>query len=208
MKLLLPVFSAVLVITSCSETSSDSSKKAEISVADYDQNITLDNDFILPQPITLIEAFSSAGLKFEKGITNPLANKDKYAVKADQLFNVGTYSTDLAYCILSNQTQEAAEYLSAIQAVGSKAGLESVFSDEKLIEQFEKNLDNKEKLTGLVYDLQEKLDDYLQDNDLRHLAAIQFAGAWSEGLYIACSQWKDKVGADEKINTAIADQMN
>lgn len=153
-----------------------------------------DEDFVLPQPMTLAQAFQEAGLPYSAGKTNPVANKEKYAQKIDQLLNLGVYSTDLAYCALNNKTQEAREYLVAVQYLGSKVGLESVFSDKELIAKFDKNLGDKAALEDLIYDIQDRSDVYLDDNDMRYLAAVQFAGAWAEGMYLGTEDARKKGG--------------
>jgi hypothetical protein len=117
--------------------------------------------------------------------------------------NLGVYSTDLAYCAINNKSQEARTYLLAIQDLGSKVGMESVFSDKALIEKFDKNLSDKDALTELIYEIQDKSDAYLEDNDLKYLAAVQFAGAWAEGIYLGIDDSKKK----GDLGTALVDQM-
>jgi hypothetical protein len=114
------------------------------------------------------------------------------------------YSTDLAYCAINGKTQEAREYMTAVQSLGSKVGLESVFSDKELIRKFDKSLGDQTAMEDLIYDLQDKSDAFLQDNDLRCLAAVEFAGAWLEGMYLGVDDTrKNRAG----MTIAIVDQM-
>ncbi len=126
-------------------------------------------------------------------------------MKPDQLLNFGVYSADLAYCIMNNKTQEARNYLDVIRDLGGSIGMDAVFSDKAILEKFESNLDNPEALEELVFDIQEKTDDFLADNDLRYLAAVQFAGAWVEGMYLGIDNVREKGSAN--IGNAIVDQM-
>jgi hypothetical protein len=199
------LLSAALLLSSCSGNDAGG-KKGTIEVTDTDQNVSIDNDFVLPQPVTLAEAFKAAGLKYKAGMTNPVSALNGYAKKSDQLLNLGVYSTDLAYCALNGETQQAREYLAAIRKLADKTGLESIFSDREMLKRFEQSIGDAEALTDMIYEIQEKTDAYLQNNDLRQFAAVQFAGAWTEGMYLGLDQWL----ADKKpeLGAALTDQMN
>ncbi len=199
--LILSFAAATVFLASCGGESNE--KKAEVTVEETAFN-SEDQDFMLPQPITMAQMFKDAGLTYVSGKPNPASNKSKYGQKIDQLLNLGVYSTDLAYCAINNKTQEAREYLVSIQYLGSKVGLESVFSDKALIEKFDKNLGNAAALEELIYDIQDKSDTYLDDNDMRYLAAIEFAGAWVEGIYLGIDDSRKKGG---DLGVALVDQM-
>lgn len=200
----IPILSAALLLSSCSGGDKPAKQKAEITAEVFDEKAVENNDYVLPQPITLAQAFKTAGLTYISGKTNPTSKKDSYSLKIDQLLNLGVYSTDLAYCAINNKSQEAHDYLSAIQNLGSKVGLESVFSDKTMIEKFDKNLGNSNALEELIYEIQEKSDAYLEDNDLRYIAAVEFAGAWAEGMYLGIDDSRKKLST---MGVAIVDQM-
>lgn len=203
-QLTIPAMAAVLLLASCGGgTTEKEQPKVEVTVDDM--AVSDDNDFILPQPITLANAFKNAGLTYTPGKTNPASNKGNYVKKIDQLLNLGVYSTDLAYCAINNKTQEAREYLSAIQTIGTKVGMESVFSDKSLIEKFDKNLGNTDVIEELIYEMQDKSDTYLQDNDLKYLAAIEFAGAWAEGMYLGVDDSRKK---QSDLSIALVEQIS
>ncbi len=203
-QLSIPIVAGVLFLSACGGEEAANNDQPTVDVTVDDETASVDEDFILPQPISLAHAFKNAGLTYVSGKTNPVSNKDKYSKKIDQLLNLGVYSTDLAYCAINNKTQEAREYLSAVQSLGSKVGLESVFSDKTIIEKFDKNLGNQSALEELIYDIQDKSDAYLQDNDLRYLAAVEFAGAWAEGMYLGIDDTRKNV---KNVSIAIVDQM-
>lgn len=200
----IPVMAAALLFSACSGGEEKDKDQQEVTVQEEDGAVSEDLDFVLPQPISLAHAFKNAGLNYVAGKTNPVSKKDTYSKKIDQLLNLGVYSTDLAYCAINNKTQEAREYLTAVQSLGSKVGLESIFSDKALIEQFDKSLGNQEAMEDLIYDLQDKSDAFLQDNDLRYLAAVEFAGAWAEGMYLGIDDTRKNRAA---MTVAIVDQM-
>lgn len=200
----LPVVAAALLFTACSGNDATTNDQPQVQIDIDESAVSDDNDFILPQPTTLANAFKNAGLTYRPGKTNPASKKDNYSKKIDQLLNLGVYTTDLAYCAINNKTQEARDYLAAIQSLGSKAGLESVYTDKSLIERFDKNLDDQSALEDLIYEMQDRSDAFLQDNDLRYLAAVQFAGAWAEGMYLGIDDTRQK---QDRLGVAIVDQM-
>ena len=128
-----PAFALTLSLASCGGSETEKNEVAVIETTDADESS--DNDYVLPPPISIANAFKDAGLPYVSGKINPAGDADKYAVKIDQLMNLGVYSTDMAYCAINAKAQEAREYLVVIQKMGSKVGLESVFSDKELISQ-------------------------------------------------------------------------
>lgn len=178
---LLIVASGIL-LASCSGT--EEKKEAKVEVETENKFNSEEFDFVLPQPISLAKAFQAAGISYSPGVTNPADAKTTYQSKVKQLLNLGVYSTDLAYCAINEKPQEARAYLQAIQDLGSSVGLKPVFSDKKLIEKFDKNLSNMEAIEDLIYDIQERSESYMDDNDIRYLSVVQFSGSWTEGMYL------------------------
>lgn len=198
-----PALTFFLTLASCGDHASENKEKAIVETNSGSKE-SAENDYVLPQPITLANAFKAAGLKYQAGRTNPVASEGRYAIKIDQLMNLGVYSTDLAYCAINSKPQEAREYLAVIQKLGSKVGLESVFSDKELIAKFDKEMGNPKALEELIYEIQEKTDVYMEDNDLKYLGDIQFAGAWIEGMYLGIENTQEK----SAIGKALVEQMS
>lgn len=167
-----------------------------------------DFDFVLPQPISLAKAFQASGLSYQSGATNPVENKNNYNDKVKQLLNLGVYSTDLAYCAINEKTQEARSYLNVVQQLGNSVGLKPVFSDKKIIEKFESNLNNMEAVEDLIYDIQERSEEYMEDNDIRYLSIVQFAGAWTEGMYLGVKDLQSKQTGSSEMLPTIVDQIS
>lgn len=164
-----------------------------------------DEDFVLPPFLSIAKSFKNAGLVYVKGKTNPVQNRKSYELKIKRLLNMGIYSTDLAYCSLNEKNQEAREYLKAIQELANEVGLGSVFQDQALLDRFDKSLEKREDLEGFIYDLQERSEMYLQDNELRHIATVQFAGAWIEGMYLGVDNAIKY--PNEAVTGVLTDQM-
>ncbi|MGV3613213.1 MAG: hypothetical protein ACO1N0_19795 [Fluviicola sp.] len=198
-----PAIALSLSLSSCGGGETEKEDVATVETTD-ESNDSSDDDYVLPPPISIANAFQAAGLPYVAGKTNPVASADKYSVKLDQLMNLGVYSTDMAYCAINSKSQEAREYLVVIQKMGSKVGLESVFSDKELISKFDKGLGDVEALQDLIYDIQDKSDQYMENNDLKYLGAIQFSGAWIEGMYLGIENNKEKT----EIGKLLVEQMS
>ncbi|MDF3027064.1 MAG: hypothetical protein K0S23_1371 [Fluviicola sp.] len=198
-----PAIALTLSLASCGGSETEKKEVATIETTEGTDGSS-DDDYVLPPPISIANAFKAAGLAYKANKTNPVENADNYSVKIDQLINLGVYSTDMAYCAINSKTQEARDYLAAIQKMGSKVGLESVFSDKELITKFDKGLGDTEALTDVIYEIQDKSDEYMENNDLKYLGAIQFSGAWIEGLYLAIDNTNDKTN----VGKSLVEQMS
>lgn len=202
---LIAIVSGIGLLSACKQNEPTEKLKTQHQTEIDSLYESADVDFVLPPFLSIAKSFKSAGLVYTKGKTNPVENRTMYELKIKRLLNMGIYSTDLAYCSLNNKNQEAHEYLKAIQDIANQVGLGSVFQDKALLDRFDKSLENREDLEGFIYDLQEKSEMYLQDNELRHIATVQFAGAWIEGMYLGVSNAIDH--PNEKVTGVLADQM-
>lgn len=198
-----PAFALTLSLASCGGGETEKNEVATVETT-TESDDSMEDDYVLPPPISIANAFKDAGLPYVAGKTNPVSEADKYSVKIDQLMNLGVYSTDMAYCAINSKTQEAREYLVVIQKMGSKVGLESVFSDKELIAKFDKGLGDVEALQDIIYEIQDKSDEYMENNDLKYLGAIQFSGSWIEGMYLGIDAKKDKT----EIGKLLVEQMS
>lgn len=197
----------VILFVSCNSNVENDKQKISVE-ADIDNKFKSEEfDFVLPQPISMAKAFQASGLSYSPTLANPATNKSKYSTKVKQLLNLGVFSTDLAYCAINGKAQEARDYLKAIQELGNNVGLKPVFSDKKLVDKFDKNLDNMEAIEDLIYDIQERSEEYMDDNDIRYLAVVQFSGSWTEGMYLGVKDLENKKDTD-KISVTLIDQIN
>ncbi|MBI2258205.1 MAG: hypothetical protein HYU67_04825 [Flavobacteriia bacterium] len=197
-----------LFFLSCSGENKNVDKEVKVEAQVENTFNSDDYDFVLPQPISLAKAFQASGLSYHPNLTHDVSKKDKYFDKVKQLLNLGVYSTDLAYSAINEHANEARAYLKAIQLLGNQVGLKPVFSDKDLIDRFDKSLNNMESVEELIYEIQERSEEYMQDNDLRYLSIVQFSGAWSEGMYLGIKDIELSKEKNEKMSVTVVDQMN
>lgn len=188
---------------------SDSESKEDITSVD-----TLGNDnndapeefnSVLPSPVVVAEIFSSAGINFNNDLPNAVENVDKYSTRAKKNLNFGVYTSDLAFCIVSDKTTEAKSYLKAITLLANQVGLGEVFSNGSLVQRFEKNIGNQDSLTDIMIEIKDKVETYYLDNGEGYRTYIYFTGAWVEGMYLGAQS--SIAGKNEKAGKAMAAQF-
>lgn len=205
---LLSYCTLALVFTNCVEEKEDVIKEGPTPVIDTDTNNVFASErfeFVLPRPFALATSFQEAGMTYGADRTNPIENVDNYSNKGQQLINFGVYSTDLVYNIIHEQPQNTMKYFTTLKTLADKFGMGSIFTDDDLAVEIEKNIADRDMLESLLVDVHERSQEYLEDNDMRYLSAIQFSGAWVEGMYLASLDFKDK--DPKEVGNKITDQM-
>lgn len=195
-----------LLVFSCTEE--EPIKETPSAIIEVDTTDVFGSDrfeFVLPRPFALAASFQEAGMSYSPGRTNPIENVDNYTTKGDQLINFGVYSTDLVYTIISDQPQQTMLYFNTLKKLADKFGMGSIFTEDDLALEIEKNISNRDMLESLLVDVHERSQEYLEDNDMRYLSAIQFSGAWVEGMYLASLDFTSK--DPKEVGYKISDQM-
>ncbi len=186
----LTIVSAVL-IASCSNEPDEKNnnaeivKKAKIEVDTTDVFSSEKYDFMLPQPFALVSSFEKVNLKYDVTRMNAPENVENYNSEGKKILNFGVYITDLVFSIIHEKPQSSMNYFNAVKEMADRIGMGSIFTQESLADSIEKNIADREKMEYLLIDVHEKSQEYLESNEMRLLAGIQFAGAWSEGMYLA-----------------------
>lgn len=206
----MPMISLAMLF-SCSEQEAEEtqSKKVKKAVVEVDTTDVFSSDqyeFVLPRPFALAANFEEAGMKYDKERMNPVENMSKYKTKGDQLINFGVYSTDLVYNILNDQPQQTMAYFKTLKELAEKFGMGSIFTKDELALKIEENISDRSVLEDLLVDVHERSQEFLQDNDMRYLSAIQFSGAWVEGMYLASFDFVEKEPSE--VSHKIVDQMS
>lgn len=158
----------------------------------------------LPSPLQIAQIFKRAGLTYIDGLLSK-EKPEKYNTKAAQAVNLGVFSADLGYCTVNDQRQEAMNYMKLSRELAGKLGMLSVFDENSFPQRFEKNLGNEDSLVYIIAEIQLESDMYVDENDMKHISAMAFAGAWIESIDIGAkaSLKKNNDGLGEKI----AEQM-
>lgn len=185
--LYLVVPSMLLALASCG----GDEKPEEVSGTDTVQTETTDVEVeeeeisaVLPSPVAVAEIFANAGIEYKADLPNAVDNAGKYSTSSKKALNFGVYTSDLAFCIVSEKNKEASAYLKAMRTLGNEIGLNQVFDDEALLQRFDKNIGVQDSLTDLMIEIKSRIDDYHEQNKESEKNFVYFSGAWIEGMYL------------------------
>ncbi|MBX7093416.1 MAG: hypothetical protein K1X56_01760 [Flavobacteriales bacterium] len=204
---LMPLAAApVLLLSSCGgEQPSEEQKVDTTQTTEVVEMDTLSSFNLLPSPLQVAMIFDKSGMEFDGSFTNKLDNVKKYGTSWEKSINFGVYSADLAYAVLNEKSKEAGEIIKVVRDLSKEIGLSTVFESEDILGRFEKNLNNKDSVLDILFVIEEKTDDYIEENGEHALGNVMFAGAWIEGMFVgAQSTLKDK---KSDIGAKLSEQM-
>lgn len=157
----------------------------EVETVEVEDDVEMETmDYMLPSPLQIALIFNHAGLEFQNELPNDHKNVTQYVGRTSKLLNFGAYSADLSYCVVNDESQASLNYMTTVKGLSNDLGLSSVFNSEEMLQKFERNLSNKDTLVEILTELQEKLDEYVDDNDDRFMHVVIFTGAWVESMYL------------------------
>lgn len=196
---------SLIVLQSC--TSSEE-KKPEIDKEIIDPNSSLNTKFdnkifSIPSPMQMAMLLEESKSTFNQVLLNDLEKVDSYTSEYNQALNLGVYGTDLGYVSIYKQNSIALNYLSTIEKLTTKLGLDGAF-DKNFMSRFEKNATNKDSMMVIVSDAFKKSDAFLKSNDRKTVSALILVGGWVESMYLACNI--NKITPNQKIVERIAEQ--
>jgi len=192
---------SALLLTSCGggEKKPDTATDVDTTKTDEVDTLLEQQSNLLPSPLQVAMIFDKSGLDFDASLTNKAENVTKYSTKFEKSINFGVYSADLAYAVLNEKAKEATKTIKIVRDLSAEIGLSTVFDSDDILVRFEKNIDNQDSVIDLLVVIEEKTDDYIEENGEHELANVMFAGAWIEGMYIGAQatvkQGKKDIGA-------------
>ncbi|HYC83684.1 MAG TPA: hypothetical protein VEB86_00620 [Chryseosolibacter sp.] len=164
----------------------------------------------IPSPSEIPYLLQATGAEFNGALVNPKSKVDQYVTRNDKAaLNLGVYAADIGYLSSYDQTQEAIDYLTACKTLADNLGLIGTF-DADVIENFEKNISNKDSLTHLLDRTIKKTENYLNDDNRNKLSSMVIAGSFIEGLYISTGLIKTypkNILPDDKRNLVLTPIM-
>lgn len=137
----------------------------------------------IPSPLETMIKLPEAGIAVDKSILNPIENVDKYRTSAKKALNYGVYGTDLGYMAIYDQSQEIADYFSAVKSLADELGAADQFN-EALVKRFQGNMGNHDSLIVLMDKALGETEDYLKSNKRIETATLVLTGSWVESQYI------------------------
>lgn len=167
------------------EPVSETSAEAKIEKEEIEKKVR-DVIYPLPTAFEVTEMINTIEASYIIGLSNEIANVDKYFTDKDQALNLGVYSADLSYASTYNMQQEVMSYMEASESLIKELGITGAFSID-FVDEIEANLDNKDKLTELITETFYDTYEYLVKNNKEDLSLLVLAGSWIEAMYISCN---------------------
>ncbi len=162
-------------------------------------------NYVLPSPLQIASLYHHIGLKFNEKLTNPLSNKSKYNNEFDKTINIGVYSADLAFALLSSENQFALNSLKTIKELSDEIGMGSIYQNGDILTKFKNNVDNMDSLTEIFSNIEVDSKTYLEENEKKNASLTIFAGGFVESIYIA-TQSTQKINS-EKLVSRLSEQI-
>jgi hypothetical protein len=137
----------------------------------------------LPSTYEITEMLNDIEASYILGLTNDLANAEKYFTDKKQALNLGVYSADLSYASTYNMKQQTLDFMEVSQELVKELRITGAFSSD-FVDKVESNIDNKEELVELITNSFYDTYEYLVKNNKEDLSLLVVAGSWVEALYI------------------------
>lgn len=143
-------------------------------------------DVVYPLPTTfeLTSMLNRIGADYILGLSNSSENADKYFTEKARALNLGVYSADLSYASTYQRKQETMLFLKASKSLIDNLEITSAYN-ETLVEEVEKNLDDKDQLVKVITNSFYDTYEFLNKNAKGNLSLMVVSGSFVEGLYIA-----------------------
>ncbi len=163
----------------------ETSTEATLDKTEIEQKVR-DILYPLPTAFEVTEMINKIEASYIIGLSNEIANVDRYFTDKEQALNLGVYNADLSYASTYNMQQEVMSLMEASEDLVVELGITGAFSKD-FIGDIEANIDNKDKLTELITNSVYDTYEYLVKNDKEDLSLLVLAGSWIEAMYISCN---------------------
>ena len=188
------IISVLFLLSSCGGNKVEDADDTddETSGAKLDsQKISAQNVFnALPSRTEIINLTTKTKAEYNATILNDPNNVNKYTIEVSRALNLGVYGADLNVTNVFDQTQESMLFLKCVNVLAKNLGVSTAF-DEKMVNRMEANKENRDSTMEIISQSFKNADTYLKANGRPGTSALIVAGAWIEGIYIACQTAKE-----------------
>jgi hypothetical protein len=201
----------ILVFSSC-KNKSEKSQNADNAIFDsIKQEVTLTpgSKSLLskfPTPFEVTKMLIAAKAGYISNITNSPDNVTRYVTENRKAINLGVYSADLSYSTTYRQKDDINKFLGASGKLADELGIKGVYN-QSLIDNIEKNNNNKDSLIAMVTKVFDQTNDFLSRNDRTKISVLITAGGFSEAVYLT-ALLGEMAGDNTRIMAVIASQKD
>lgn len=201
----------ILVFSGC-HNKSEKSQNADNAIFDsIKQEVTLtpESKSLLskfPTPFEVTKMLIAAKAGYISNITNSPDSVTRYVTENSKAINLGVYSADLSYSTTYRQKDDINKFLGASGKLADELGIKGVY-DQSLIDNIEKNYNNKDSLIAMVTKVFDQTNDFLSRNDRTKISVLITAGGFSEAVYLT-ALLGEMAGDNTRIMAVIASQKD
>ncbi len=129
---------------------------------------------------------------YDKGVqlfNNP-DDVSRYLLESSRALNLGVYGADLNVASIYDQTQESMLFFKCVSIIAKSIGVSNSF-DENMGDRMTANQSNRDSTLSIITQAFKSADETLRKNNRPGTSSLLVAGAWIEGLYVACQTAKE-----------------
>lgn len=193
-KLFLLIGSVAFILISCNgnkQDEIDDSDDNAIFVGLDSQKISAQNVFnTISSRYTILELKRQANAEYNVQFLNNPDDVNKYSLESSRALNLGVYGADLNVASIYDQTQETMLFFKCVSILAKTIGVSNSF-DENMGDRMTANQENRDSTLSIISQAFKSADITLRKNNRPGTSSLLVAGAWIEGLYVACQTAKE-----------------
>jgi len=175
-------------------------KQEEVDASEDDETVSgLDSQKIsaqnvfntIPSRATILELTKLANTEYNVAYLNSPDDVSKYSLESSRALNLGVYGADLNVASIYEQTQESMLFFKCVSIIAKSIGVSNSF-DENMGDRMTANQSNRDSTLNIITQAFKSADNTLRKNGRPGTSSLLVAGAWIEGLYVACQTAKEK----------------
>jgi hypothetical protein len=189
------ISSTVFLVSACG-----GNKQEELETTDEEtstvgvdsQKISAQNVFnTISSRTSILELTKQANAEYNVQLLNNPDDVSKYSLESSRALNLGVYGADLNVASIYDQTQESMLFFKCVSIIAKSIGVSNSF-DENMGERMTANQANRDSTLNIITQAFKNADQTLRQNNRPGTSSLLVAGAWIEGLYVACQTAKEK----------------
>lgn len=188
------ICSCVFILSSCGGNKDEVIDASDIEghVSGIDsQKISAQNVFnTIPARAVILELTKQANSEYNVQYLNNPDNVSIYSLESSRALNLGAYGADLNVAGIYEQTQESMLYFKCVSIIAKSIGVSNSF-DENMGDRMNANQSNRDSTLSIITQAFKSADNTLRKNGRPGTSSLLVAGAWIEGLYVACQTAKE-----------------
>ncbi len=169
----------------------DASDDGIVSAGLDSQKISAQNVFnTIPSRDILLDLIKQANTEYNVQYLNNPDGVSKYFLESSRALNLGVYGADLNVASIYDQTQESMLFFKCVNVIAKTIGVSNSF-DENMGDRMNANQSNRDSTLNIISQAFKSADNTLRKNGRPGTSSLLVAGAWIEGLYVACQTAKE-----------------